>query len=70
MRKPNLRTPNGHYAPANHGTTIYLHNEVMEVMLGRKLFPWERVRHKNGDTLDNRRENLELVIIDAKKRKR
>jgi len=38
------------------------HHIVMEKVLGRKLYPWERVHHRNGDRTDNREENLELVI--------
>jgi hypothetical protein len=33
----------------------------MEQMLGRALRPGEQVHHKNGDPLDNRPENLEVL---------
>jgi hypothetical protein len=39
----------------------YEHRHIMEQILGRQLLTEEHVHHKNGDGLDNRAENLEVI---------
>jgi len=40
---------------------MHVHDMVMELHIGRRLSPTECVHHLNGNKLDNRLENLELM---------
>lgn len=39
---------------------VLQHHAVMETILGRELYPWEEIHHKNGVRHDNQPSNLEL----------
>lgn len=54
-----VRAP-GHPRASTKHPYVLEHILVMEKLVGRFLFPNERVHHKNGQRADNRPENLEL----------
>lgn len=54
----------GHVWAIDDGKVIFLEDVVVEHRLGRKLNKNEMVIHKNGDVMDNRDDNLEVVEIE------
>jgi endogenous inhibitor of DNA gyrase (YacG/DUF329 family) len=44
-----------------NGERIREHRHIMQCYLGRKLETWEHVHHINGNGLDNRIENLQVL---------
>ena len=46
-----------------HGRYIFEHRLVMEKFLGRQLSKTEVVHHANGNRLDNRPENLQIMSL-------
>lgn len=54
----------GHHAVNDEG--VYMEDLIMESVLGRKLADNEVPWHANGDTLDNRNDNLYVIKFKCK----
>ena len=75
VRRTQIITPEyrGHATWLVHGYLVYkiygdekeryIHREIMEEFIGRKLDSIEIVHHINEDRLDNRIENLEVLSM-------
>jgi hypothetical protein len=54
----------GHLWRVKDGKVVYKEDDVIEESIGRNLTITEQVVHKNGNILDNRLSNLEIVRIE------
>lgn len=53
----------GHVWAVDDNKIIYLEDQIASAILGRPLELTEVAVHRNGDLLDNRRENIEIITI-------
>lgn len=53
----------GHAWRVEDSKIVYMEDEIVAHHLGRKLLPTEGVLHKDGNVLNNKLDNLEVVNI-------
>jgi hypothetical protein len=58
LRFPNARRGN------NYNNRVYEHRYLFEQYYNCSLLKWSHIHHKNGNTIDNRKENLEGMTIN------
>jgi hypothetical protein len=69
--KLNIRTNNSgyrEYKDPSSGKWTLTHRTVAEKQLGGKIFKGHEVHHKNGNKLDNRPSNLQVLSKAAHKK--
>lgn len=69
-QKRDNRTPDGYVRRYIVGRNQLEHRWAVERELGRSLWPWETVHHKNGRKDDNRLANLEVWVTPQPKGQR
>lgn len=61
MKRAGLSEPKKYVVITVNGKQVREHRHLMEMYLGRKLDRNEHIHHINGNSLDNRIENLQVL---------